>query len=794
MDINREASDKLKGITLQKLRALKLAFDAILTNPNVQVHIAIEHEGDVYIYSDARKFLEENKNYDSKNFSFASSQVLNTMVYFLDYWLRDTIAQSKNVIFSFYSTNGVAKEYQTEKTKFLGITFPNESLLSLLTADDQFDEATINSCRSLILAEYEAQYKGKNNNYTVLAGWTNSQWGGFFKQIRWNFGMPDHLAVKNELTQAIYNYGHQKNIIIDGKEEFVRAWLRERLEDNQYEQDQTQRFLTDTEIQNIFYKIRSDQVPDNLYQFIDEDYSEIKCKTIDFTFSFLRSKYRALLPGSVEPFFLQRVVKKHANEIKINPKHLSASNLAQVVQIDIVTGEVGSLITPAKPNFLFGEIGSGKSSLISQFVIQQIKDHDRICLFIPVSYLKGNITLHFEKFLLETERFVNVNVLAGAKAFNIQLLLRSQHPATLVIDGMDELSVQDAKLLIAHLRKISSSYENITVIATGRPLELKPIVNFNEWNCLTTLDLTENEIYQLLKNEAMLNGIPNERDAETDTQQRLHFLNSRKQLFSIAKTPLIVCLIRDYLTAALDDESLGTLMYKIICKRLDWDVTDTKVSYHRFFAAFPNIYQRGKLVGVIALEIANSEKQLIHDVRLFELIDHHVEQIPDKNQVVAEAILFYKNIFLQQSDDVFSFTSQPLFEIAYGIALAEQMRLPGFKIEIVTNNWRSISFAVAICRLKGASAQISPFLRIALEELLAFENNTPYAASIISESKDTEAAKYFFQLCDKLKFRPLSVWSEDSFANTPDSFSPYVLADTIHLAGERGFSWFVKSI
>lgn len=86
-----------------------------------------------------------------------------------------------------------------------------------------------------------------------------------------------------------------------------------------------------------------------------------------------------------------------------------------MVPQDVITGEIGSLINSSKPNFLFGEIGSGKSSLISQFVIDQTLLLERTVIFIPVSYLKGRITLDFEPFLAVVENFVNHNVMLGQK-------------------------------------------------------------------------------------------------------------------------------------------------------------------------------------------------------------------------------------------------------------------------------------------------------------------------------------------------------------------------------------------
>jgi hypothetical protein len=152
MDIKRDASDKHKGIKLQKLRAIKLAFDTIIANPKTQFHVAIESDGDVFIYSDNRKFIEENKNYESKNFSFFSHQILNTLVYFLDYWLKDTVNKSPNVIFSFYSTNSISKEYSTEKVKDLNIKLPEKPILELLVNKEwDLENTLVEICKKAIL-------------------------------------------------------------------------------------------------------------------------------------------------------------------------------------------------------------------------------------------------------------------------------------------------------------------------------------------------------------------------------------------------------------------------------------------------------------------------------------------------------------------------------------------------------------------------------------------------------------------------------------------------------------------
>ena len=287
MDINRDASDKHKGIKLQKLRAIKLAFDTIIANPKAQFHIAIESDGDVFIYSDNRKFIEENKNYESKNFSFFSHQILNTLVYFLDFWLKDTVKKSPNVIFSFYSTNSISKEYNTEKVKNLNIELPEKPILELLNNQQwNLENNLITICKKAILEEYENQYKGKKNNYSTLEALSNDEWESFFSQVIWNFDMPANDDLTNEVMTLIRNYATIKNINIDSKEAFILAMLRQRLEDKQDEGDTANRYLTDESLELIFHQIANQPINKGIYKYVDFDYDIFMQNITNFTSSF----------------------------------------------------------------------------------------------------------------------------------------------------------------------------------------------------------------------------------------------------------------------------------------------------------------------------------------------------------------------------------------------------------------------------------------------------------------------------------------------------------------------------
>ncbi len=50
----------------------------------------------------------------------------------------------------------------------------------------------------------------------------------------------------------------------------------------------------------------------------------------------------------------------------------------------------------------------------------------------------------------------------------------------------------EVRYLIKHSEKLSRDYSDLVIIATGRPIELQSIINFNDWNCLTTIAFNRN--------------------------------------------------------------------------------------------------------------------------------------------------------------------------------------------------------------------------------------------------------------------------------------------------------------
>jgi len=274
--INRDAGDKSKGPRLQRFRALELLFNAHQKEHVSHVYVATECEADVSIHvaskSDSSAYLEENKNYDQAiAFTFASKQILNTLVSFLDSWIA--LECDNEVKFGFHCPNESGKEKSTARTKKLKINWPPEPVLDVLAnrkTGDDLDANLVEHMANLVKDEYSNQYAKKDvDGYqSVITKWTANEWKTFFEQIEWRLGQSDDAAAKNEVLDLIQKskYYLQQH---EGKEELIAAAATELLEERQGMQKAKDRFVHSSDIENIFLKIASSEnvrLPDQAWQ------------------------------------------------------------------------------------------------------------------------------------------------------------------------------------------------------------------------------------------------------------------------------------------------------------------------------------------------------------------------------------------------------------------------------------------------------------------------------------------------------------------------------------------------
>jgi hypothetical protein len=783
----RDAGDKAKGFILQKQRAIFKIFEALNANPSAQIISAIEYAGDVFLFDGKVYSIEENKNYDSKNFSFASSPVLNTMVYFIDYWLKND--KSNNIVFTFYATNEFVSERSSDKTKELTITLPGKGILDSLSQKKLDTVNLIDACKKFIIDEYKDQYKSQSdkNNLKKVEALSDDEWKQYFNQIDWNFSQPNEKELDDIITKQIQAYPLVVKLNIQNKAAWVRAFLKEEFEFKQTETDPTIRFINKDKVENIIYKVNTNDIPSEIYRHLDFNFSELIQNTKIQLLNLLKGKYHSTIIDKAFPKLINRKLAKHSREVKIDRKQLEQTDPQKVKQVEAVVKELGDLINSNNPTFIFGEIGSGKSTLLAHYFLESLDQSSEIPIFIPSSFLKGKVPVEISALKEIINGFVNNELNLNEKFFDLKSVLLAKKEITLIIDGLDEYDKDEARRLLQHLITLSESAINLRVIASGRPIELQDIVVFNEWNCLTTLDLTEEEILQLLHNEAIGAGL-DETEAVGDSEKRLKILKSKQELFSTCTTPLIVCLVRDYLDEQITSKTLGDLLYDILRKRLDWHKTDQKENLKSFLDAYPNPLQREAFIAEIAANIYNSSDRKLSEDTLFQIINSYSlisQGISNRNTIVDEAIKFFKANFLQQIGNSYAFGSHQLYQVALGLYIYNQIVLDKefvFKDQRI-NEWREISYAGTVARKKGGNTKMESFFSGILNDLLFTSDNTPATAVLLSEVQISALNRIFLEKIKVLNFRPLKFWgSSDSLA--PNAYA-YILTDI----GKEGFEW-----
>lgn len=218
-----EASDTGKGFRLQRLRALELLLEAIISNPNAKVYCAVEYDGDVRLELDGHVRIEEAKNYGSaKSFSLVNALVLHAVAQFLYLYLENREGPELN--FGFYTNVAIGAEKQVGIAKNLEIDLPNRPIIELLNERDYDYPHLLTAARTLITAQFKKE-RGSDSHYVErLAKWDDSRWIAFLRRLSWHFGEPDEEGLYRHVCNLIprhprFSTSHR------GKEDFIVARL-----------------------------------------------------------------------------------------------------------------------------------------------------------------------------------------------------------------------------------------------------------------------------------------------------------------------------------------------------------------------------------------------------------------------------------------------------------------------------------------------------------------------------------------------------------------------------------------
>ena len=513
------------------------------------------------------------------------------------------------------------------------------------------------------------------------------------------------------------------------------------------------------------------------------DYKFLSQKAKDAAKHYIEYKSSVLSPSGVLPDFIKRKVAVHNKEERIDSQknsnriHLKTKrNLASLSE----------MVSDERPTFLFGELGSGKSTLVGQYVIGLADQVEGLIpILIPAKFFQNKMQETIIEFSQLVSRYVNEQINPISGNFDLIAALKLKLEITLVFDGFDELDFSFAKKLLVRSEEFASKWSGLRIIATGRPIELQGL-NYNRWQCLEMLPLSNEEQFDLFFNEAIALEMT-ATQAKKDASARMLLLKQTPELLSIATTPLTVRLLRPSLENTGVSKSIGDLLYELLLERLsDWSIKDQKEEFFiQFQQAFPGSFSRERLLGNIVWDIHLSSKKTITKERLFTLIEAGVGNAQNKNAIISQGITFFIKNILQQEGDEYSFPSMPLFQCALGIYILNNLGNDNVHLykDSDTTIWREFSFAAAIARRKGQIPQLKIKFKKFIDHLLK-QKALPCAAAVVAEAGDTYLARHLVCELKTFDFRPLTYFEEFK------SMSPAAYAHCFFLAGEEGFNWF----
>ena len=257
---NRDAGDKFRGFTLQKARAVYSLLRSI-NRRGIEIRhqfylsAAVEADDDVAIVKGdgeyVEKIFEQNKDLQSKgNLTLNSKDVQKSIVNFIDVWIHNR--KSEATSFIFYTTCGIGKERETEKTKELGIVLPAEPILELLKnhiLEDSFLETIIIPYMSSMYSD--AYQDIEDNRSAILEDWDIEKWKIFLGQIEWSFSSMTVRELDEKILDEIRACPLFRSSL-SGREKSIAALIEQHLERLMANPDYVQRFMHLSDIKMIF--------------------------------------------------------------------------------------------------------------------------------------------------------------------------------------------------------------------------------------------------------------------------------------------------------------------------------------------------------------------------------------------------------------------------------------------------------------------------------------------------------------------------------------------------------------
>ncbi len=263
--INTDADSNVKGISLQKLRAVDRLLTSVFDNKKA-IMCTIEYVDDVLQVDLTNKepyfTTEQDKSYES-SFSLNSKEIKNSLRIFLDNWLS-AVDTSESINFVFYTNTNFVKEYKVGKLKDFNL--PKQPILQLLV-EKKYDLA-LPYVKAVVTDYYLEQHKKHTKNLEpykqALKNLDDSKWVTFLSLIEWHFEKPDEKLLRNSINDKVSNLCILYNVDTKHSQNIARQ-LIDMIELRSFESDFLEKLVHVGEVTTLFLeKVRDAKVVDTL--------------------------------------------------------------------------------------------------------------------------------------------------------------------------------------------------------------------------------------------------------------------------------------------------------------------------------------------------------------------------------------------------------------------------------------------------------------------------------------------------------------------------------------------------
>lgn len=446
-------------------------------------------------------------------------------------------------------------------------------------------------------------------------------------------------------------------------------------------------------------------------------------------------------------------------------------------------------VRQSRRTLLFGDLGTGKSTLAAQLVVETVdRSSTSIAIFVPVKSLQISGQFTQRDLLNKIDEFIANEAWLKTPRFELNAALNQGIEVLIVLDGLDELERAVAARLLNRAATLVDNWPTIQVVSTARPIELLG-VSYADWKNLHTVALDDTAKIEFLQHESMADGVSTDQAHEKATTL-LHSLKEMTALDSIANSPLVLRLLYPRLSTIQPNTTitLGQLLYDLLIDRLGgWHKRDDKpLTYSLFEQAYSTAEQKAELLAILADRATKGQRTGYDEAKT--LFQEKVATTSQANghELAAEALSFYEWLGLITKTETVEFPLQPLAEACAAIGVLgcwlskSDVELPD------QTNWRVVSFVAAIARRRGQLERVRAQLTAYIDKLLRTPGLLPAACYVVAEAADPVLAAHTVQAMDNVGYRPLT-WFYDE-----RKISVQNVARTLVLAGDVGFDWFYK--